>query len=91
VHARAIRPVQENPIGPDELQGIPLDRVVARRDRDAAAGCMVLDGKLDRRCRDQTDFDDGAPRSNAGPDSRASRPTTTNGFRPVAQRPKARA
>ena len=22
---------------------------------------MVLDGKLDRRCRDQADFDDGAP------------------------------
>src|SRR5437870_3244223 len=57
VHAGAIRPVQENPTGPDELRGIPVDRVVARRHRDPAAACMALDGKLDRRGRHQTDFD----------------------------------
>ena len=61
LHPRAIRLVQEDPIGPDELQSVPLDRVVARRDRDPAAGHMMLDSQLDGRGRDETDGDDGTP------------------------------
>src|SRR5439155_175431 len=60
-HPRAIRSVQEDPVRADELQGIPLYWVVTGRDRDPAAGRVVLDRQLHRGGRNQTDFHNGAP------------------------------
>ena len=41
----------------EELQGIPVLRVVARRDDDAGIGTLLGDGKLCRRGGGETDID----------------------------------
>ena len=69
-HPRAIRCVQEDPVGADELQGVPLYWVVTGRNRDPAAGRMVLDRQLHRGCRNQADFHDGAPHGTQAVDHR---------------------
>ena len=43
--------VEEDPVRPDELQGVPLDRVVAGGEDQAGAGVVVFDRELDRRRR----------------------------------------
>jgi hypothetical protein len=59
-HLAPLVGVEEEPRRPDELEGVPLDRVVARRDHQAARGVMVLDRELARRRRRQADVDHAA-------------------------------
>ena len=44
----AVGRVQEDPVRTDELEGVPLDRVVARREDQARPGVVMLDRELDR-------------------------------------------
>src|SRR5207249_5863890 len=53
---RAACPVKKDAVGPDELQRVPLDRVVTRRDRDAAARAVVQDGELNGGGGRETDI-----------------------------------
>src|SRR6266545_779180 len=55
--AGAVHPVQEDPIWPDELERVPFDGVVARRDRDPAPGPVVLDRELHGRRGYEADVD----------------------------------
>ena len=61
---------RKSPLGPDELERVPLDRVVAGRDHQAARGVMVLDGQLAGRRRGQPDVDHVAPDRSAAPQRR---------------------
>ena len=56
-HLGPLRGTQEEAIGPDELERIPLDRVVTRGDAEAASGMMMLDGELERGGRREADVD----------------------------------
>ena len=56
--AQAVVLIQKQTRRPDELERIPLHRVVAGRDCEATGGVMMLDGKLHGRGRHNTDIDD---------------------------------
>src|SRR5436309_3335826 len=57
-----VRSVEKNAIRSDELEGVPLDRVVARRDDDPAARLVVLHGELHGGRRHETHVDHVAAR-----------------------------
>lgn len=45
----------------DELEGVPFDRIVARRDHEAARCVVIFHRELTGRCRREADVDYGAP------------------------------
>ena len=56
-HLRPTLRIKKDAVGADELEGVPLDRVVARREDDAAGGAVVLDRELRRGRGDQPQVD----------------------------------
>src|SRR5215510_7413508 len=59
--------VQKEAAPPDELQRIPLRRIVTRGDRNPAMRVMMSDGQLNRRDRTHTDVENAtAAREQAG-------------------------
>jgi hypothetical protein len=56
-HFGAFSGFQKQPGRADELERIPLDRIVARRNHEAAGGMMVLDGELAGGRGGETDVD----------------------------------
>jgi len=97
----AIDAIEEDSIGPDELEGVPFDRVMTRRDRDPAAGPVMLDRELHGRRGHEADIDhvaaDGVePGGDGGGEHRAGRARISSqhdrrtgpratGTRPLAQ------
>jgi len=49
--------IEEDSVRPDELQGIPLDRVMARGENQSGRRLVVLHGELDRGSRDHAEVD----------------------------------
>ena len=82
--------IEEDPVGTDELERVPLDRVVARREDQPRTGVMLLHRELHRgrrhdargraRPRPPTSSPAMAACVNIGPLVRASRPSTTSGL-----------
>ena len=58
--ALSLRPGQEPTGGPDQLERIPLDGVVAGRQHEPPRGVVVLYGQLAARRRREPDVDDVA-------------------------------
>ena len=59
-HVRAFIGREKEPRRPDELECVPLDRIVAGRDAEAAGRVVVFDGQLDGGSGCHTDVDHGA-------------------------------
>src|SRR6266568_147831 len=60
-HLCPLRAIEEQSGWRDELEGIPLDRVVAGGYRETAIGLMMLDSELYRWRRDHSDVDHVTP------------------------------
>ncbi len=60
-HSRAVGTVEEDPVGADQLQRIPLDGIVTGGEDEACAGVVVLHRQLNRRRRGDADVDDVDP------------------------------
>ena len=52
---------EEQAVGTHELERIPLDWIVARRNDDPPGGVVMLDGELSGGCGDQSALDHGCP------------------------------
>ena len=61
-HPLARRGIEEDAVGADELERVPLDRVVARGQDEPGARVMVLDRQLHRRRRHHAEVDARRPR-----------------------------
>jgi hypothetical protein len=59
-HRRPLVRLEKEPARADELEGVPLDRVVARRDHEPPRGAQLLDRQLRRRRGRQPEVDDPA-------------------------------
>ena len=70
-HSRPFRPGQKQPGGADELERVPLDRVVARGDREAARRVMCLYRELNGRRWREPNIDHVAPHRLQGSDDGA--------------------
>ena len=60
-HLCPLRPIEEQSGWRDELEGIPLDRIVAGGDRETAIGLMMFDSELYSWRRDHSDVDHVTP------------------------------
>src|SRR6185436_1376967 len=60
-HLSALGVIEKKPSGSDELERVPFDWIVARRDGKSAGGVVMLDGKLDSWRRCNSDVHDVAP------------------------------
>src|SRR5438876_710979 len=59
-HRCAFGRIEKETGGPNELERIPFDWIVTRRDREATRRVMVLDRKLNRGSRRHSNVDDVA-------------------------------
>src|SRR6266849_5599465 len=86
-HAPPLWPIEEDAVRSDELEPIPLDRVVTGGDGDAARGAVMLDGQLDRGGGNEADVDHVASRGGqAGRDGRRERRARGAGIAPQHHR-----